>query len=222
MSVDTSFGFVRHFDDFNRSVIGTLDWTINQANSATNFAINTQVNGVVRGTVTNNSRNDRAILYDSFTYRADKGGPMVFEARVAIHTSLLVSVFAGLASRNNVEVPIEWNNALLVTSDPDAVGFYWGASGTSWRCGGTAANVDSVQTTAIASLIPVLDVFQTLRVALNNDGKATFRINGQLVAELVSGCAVISTLLGSKFAIHDDGAAGSFDIDYRYINAGRS
>ena len=221
MALDSPFGFVEFMDDFNRNVIGTLDWTINQANSATNFAINAQVNGVIRGTVTSNSRNDYAIVYGPFIHRPDQGGPLKFEARVAVITSLSVSVFVGMTDANTVEISLQYNNASFSSTATDAFGFYWGASGTSWRCGGVANDVDSVQTTSPARMIPVLAAFQTLSGEINGNGAGTFRIDGETVAELIAGCGTATVLLGRQVSIRDDGAAGSIDVDYFHVRAAR-
>ena len=215
---DTSYGFVQHFDDFDRPVIGTLDWTINNGNAGTNFAINTQVNGVARGTVTSNSGADHSQIIDSITIKAatDKSGPRLFEGRVALHTSLSLSVFAGFASVSTVTTPIEWHAAAFsAVIDPDAAGFYWGAAGTSWHYGGVKNSVQTADGVARAGLIPVLDVFQTLRVSLDKSGNGSFYINGEIVKENIPNCDTPSVLKCTKFTVRDDGAAGSFDVDYR-------
>jgi hypothetical protein len=225
MATNTGFGFVGghngKFDDFDRMVYDSNFWTLNNANSATNFAINTQVNGVVRGTVTNNSRNDTAIMYGPIIYKPSQKGPVICEVRMAQATSLSTSVFCGLTDAATVEIPLQWSNAAFTSPASDAIGFYRGASSV-WRYGGVAADVDSAQGTAANSYNAVLATFQTFRVVLNASGKGSFYLDGNCLAENVSGCATATTLLCPQVSIRDDGAAGSLDVDYIYVKAARA
>lgn len=223
-STDTGFGQVRLFDDFNRPVIDTNVWTANKNNSATAFAINAQVNGVLRGTVTNNSGNDLSWVYNSLNYQADDGGPLIFEARVALVTALTTNVFVGLSDEATGEVPISIDSGTVTTTATDAAGFYYagGESTPVWRCGGVANGTDSTQTAAAATRNPVAGTFQTLRGVLNGDGLGSFYIDGHVIAENVSGCVTKTVSVMPYFAISDDGAAGSLDIDYVFVSKGRA
>lgn len=224
MSTDTGFGRVRFFDDFIGDTLEVGPWTAASTNSATAFAINAQVNGVVRGTVTSNSGNDLSVLYGELNYQADDGGPLIFEARAAIITALTVNVFLGMSDQKASEVPISINSGTVTTTATDGAGFYYagGESTPAWRCGGVDSDVDSTQTAAAARFAPVLSTMQTLRVVLNPDGAGSFYINGEVIAENISGCATPGTSLTPFFAISDDGAAGSLDVDYCYVSKGRA
>jgi hypothetical protein len=224
MSTDSGFGVVRLFDDFNCTTLNSLLWTAASNNSGTAFAISAAVNGTMRGTVTSNSGNDSSTVYGSLNYHADDGGPLIFEARVAIQTALTVNVFFGLSDQAAEEIPISIQSGTVTTTATDAAGFYYagGESTPVWRCGGVAADVDSTQTAASAVHNPVVATFQTLRVVLDADGKGSFYINGVAIAENVSGCVTKTVALMPFFCISDDGAAGSLDVDYCYVSGGRS
>lgn len=223
MATDTGFGMVRFFDDFLDDTLHVAPWTAASANSGTAFAINVQVNGVVRGTVTNNSSNDLSVLYGSANYQADDGGPLIFEARCAIITSLSQLIFIGLSDDAATERPMDYNGSSLTTTAADAAGFYYAGGETSptWRYGGTASNVDSTQTAAPSRLNPVLSTWQTFRVVVSADGYGSFYLNGELLKERVSGCLTVGTSVRPYLAITDDGAAGSLDCDYVFVQKGR-
>lgn len=223
-STDTGFGKVRCFDDFNRPVIDTNRWVAGSTNSATAFAINAQTNGVLRGTVTNNSSNDLSVVYGSLNYQADDAGPLVFEARCSIITSLSQLIFIGLSDEATNERPIDYNGGTLTTTATDAVGFYYagGEASATWRYGGVKNGTDSAHAAAPSRLNPVAATFQTFRIVVNADGAASFFINGEVVKENVASCVTVTTSLMPYFSITDDGAAGSLDVDYVYVEKGRA
>lgn len=224
MATDTGFGQVRFFDDFVGDTLEVAPWTAGSTNSATAFAVNVQVNGVVRGTVTNNSSNDLSVLYGELNWQADDGGPLVFEARAAIVTSLSQQIFIGLSDEKTNEKPMDYNGGTQTTTATDAAGFYYagGESSPTWRCGGVKNGTDSTHTAAPARMNPVAGTFQTFRVVLAPDGAGSFYINGERVAENVASCVTAGTSLLPYFSICDDGAAGSLDVDYCYISKGRN
>jgi hypothetical protein len=223
-STDTGFGKVRLFDDFLVASVNLDDWNINQANNGVNFAINTQVNGVIRGTSTNNSSNDLAVLYGELVWKPNSAGPLTFEARCAIITSLSQLIFIGLSDQAAAEIPISNNTDTWATTASDAVGFVYagGVSSEVWHVGGVKADSDTAVTDAPSSLNPVAATFQTFRIVVAADGSASFYINGVPIKENLASACTASTALMPFFSIRDDGAAGSLDIDYCYVSAGRA
>lgn len=221
MATDTGFGYVSDFDHFNRPVIDTNRWVAASTNSATAFAINAQVNGVLRGTVTDNSSNDLSVVYNSLNYQAENGG-IIFEARCKIVTSLSLLVFIGLSDEATTERPIDYNGSTLTTTATDAVGFYYagGEASPTWRYGGVKAGTDSAHAAVESKYNPVLSTYQTFRIVVNQAGAASFYINGNLIAENIANCVTATTSLMPYYSVTDDGAAGSLDIDYRYIKSG--
>ena len=223
MATDTGFGLVRFFDDFLVDTLNTDAWTVGTSGSGSSFAVNAQVNGVIRGTVTNNSSSDLEVIYSELMYQADDGGPLVFECRIKPITSLSLLLFVGLSDQKATERPIDYNGGSLTTTADDAVGFYYagGVSSTTWRYGGTANTTDSAQAAASSVYNPVLTTYQTFRVVVNKDGAASFFIDGNIIAENVSGCLTAGTSVMPFISITDDGAAGSIDVDYVYVSKGR-
>ncbi len=223
-STDSGFGKVRLFDDFLVASVNLDDWNINQANAGVNFAIATAVNGTIRGTVTNNSSVDMAVLYNELVWKPNSAGPLIFEARCAIVTSLSQLIFIGLSDQAAAERPMDYNGGTLTSTASNAVGFYYagGVSSTTWRCGGVKADADSTQTAAHVKHNPVLATFQTFRIVVNPDGSASFYIDGDIIVENVANACTAATALMPFFSITDDGAAGSLDVDYAYCTAGRA
>ena len=223
MANDTGWGKVRFWDDFVVDTLSTFNWASAATNSGTAFAVNAQVNGVVRGTVTNNSQDDLVTMYGALLWQADDAGPLLLEARVKPITSLVADLYFGFSDAASAELPISIAAGTVTTTASDAAGVYYGGGETTpvWRYGGVAANVDSTQAAASAARNPVLTTYQTLKVVLNEDGAGSFYIDGILQSENVSGCVTATVSLNPYFAIQDDGAAASWDIDYVYIDKGR-
>lgn len=223
MATDTAFGQVRFFDDFLGDTLEVGPWTAAKTNSATAFIINAQTNGVVRGTVTNNSGDDLSVLYGELNWQADDGGPLIFEARVAPITALTTNLYAGLSDAKATEMPMDIDSGTLTTTASNGVGFYYGGgeSAPVWRYGGVKGDTDSAHAAADSKYNPVAATFQTLRVVVSSDGEGSFYINGNILAENVADCVTVTTSLNAFFAISDDGAGGSLDVDYCYVCKGR-
>lgn len=228
MSTDSGFGHVRLFDDFLGDSYDTFLWSVPVANSGTAPAINVQVDGVIRLTVTDNSSNDLSTLVNEIIYRATQGGPLVFEARVKPITSLSVFMFIGLAdakpTTTATTIPMNTNGGTFTTGATDAVGFMYtgGSSGAAvWQCAGVKNGADTAITAAAARYNPVLTTYQTLRIVVNADGAASFYIDGNIIKENLANAVTAGTLLAPVISLADDGAAGSLDVDYVYVCAGR-
>lgn len=223
MATDTGFGLVRLFDDFLGDTYQADFWAVGAATSGTAFATNVQVNGVVRGTVTNNSTSDASVIYGPLSWEADDGGPLIFECRIKPITSLSQLIFVGLSDEATTEKPLDYNGGSFTSTADDAVGFYYAGGETSatWRYGGTANTTDSDQAAVASSYNPVLTTYQTFRVVVETDGSASFYINGNIIAENISGCVTAGTALAPYISIYDDGAACSLDVDYVFVSKGR-
>ena len=183
---------------------------------------------MIRGTVTSASSADLASLVGEIIYRSTAGGPLIFEARCALITSLLQFNFLGLASAKPTTtattIPMNTNGGTLTTDAANAVGFMYtgGTDGAAvWQVGGTKANSDTALTSAAASYNPVLATFQTFRIVLNADGEASFYINGNIIKENLENAITAATLLTPVICVADDGAAASLDVDYVFVACGR-
>ncbi|GEM_PF-4206099 len=228
MATDSGFGQVRLFDDFLGDSYDTFNWSVPVAASGTAPAIQVLKNGVIRNTVTNNSSSDLSSLVGEVIYRASAGGPLIFEARVALQTSLLQFLFIGLTgtkpSTTVTDIPMNTNGGTFTTGHANAVGFMYtgGASGAAvWQCAGVKASADTAITAAASKFNPVLDTFQTLRIVVNEAGAASFYIDGNIIVENLANAVTAGTLLTPAICITDDGAAASLDTDYVYISCGR-
>lgn len=228
MSVDSGFGKVRLFDDFDGDSYNSFLWSVPVAGSGVAPAISVQANGVIRNTVTNNSSSDLSSLVGEIIYRASAGGPLIFEARCALQTSLSQFNFIGLTgtkpSTTVTDIPMNTNGGTFTTGHANAVGFMYtgGASGAAiWQVAGTKAGADTALTDAAAKHNPVLATFQTFRIVLNADGSASFYIDGAIIIENLANAVTAGTLLTPAICLTDDGAAASLDTDYVYISCGR-
>ena len=222
MAIDTGFGKVRFFDDFLGDVI-TDQCTAAAAVGGTAFAILAQVNGVIQGIVTDGSSTDISVIYWELNFQPNDSGPLVFEARIKPINSISTMYFVGLSGTKATTLPINYNGSVLTTTHDNCVGFYYagGEANATWRYGGSATTVDSAQAAASSVYDPVVGTWQTFRITLDILGNASFAINGNTIAENVSGCLTAGTSVTPFIGMTDDGAAANLYVDYVYVANGR-
>ena len=233
-ATDTSFGIVRDFDDFNHIALDTTNlWNVNTDAGGTNFAVNLQANGVVRGAV-DGTDNDNTNMNGPVIYRADSGGPLICEWRVAPITSVADGEnFVGMNDAITDELPIQVSTTDVQTdAGTDAVGFcYTGAGTANWKACGVdsdasrtpvVCNQGFVDATGASSRVttPVVGRFQTLKVVINEDGDADFHINGSWQATIANAVSP-DVLLNQYLAFLSGGTIRSVDVDYAYVSCGR-
>ena len=225
---DTSFGMVRYFDDFHRKVIDSATaslYTVNSDTGGTAFAINEQHNGVIRGTG-DGTDGDFTSIFGPPIWRADAGGPLIFETRATLITSLANGEeFIGCSDDDGTdENPITVSTTDVVTTNAsNAAGFAFTGAGTAdWKMVSVNGDADGSVARANANGVttPVLTTWQTFKLAINRDGDVDYYIDG--VFQGRENAAVSpTTLLAWAVAQQDGGAARSTDIDYVWISAAR-
>lgn len=224
MPGDTTKGKIHFFDDFLGDTINLDLYATNADTGGTAFAINTQHNGVIRGTG-DGTDNDLTNIYGPAQWRADAGGPLTFEARVTLITSLADGEeYIGLSDEATDENPMTVSAADALTSTAaNAVGFcYTGAGTADWKAVATNAGTDGTVTRCNVggATTPVVGTWQTFKVVVNVDGDADYYING--VWHVNKQLAVApATLLNIFVCQQDGGTARSTDIDYWEVWAGR-
>lgn len=223
MSTDTSFGRVRFFDDFLDDTLDDNAWTIDDITGGTNFVIAEAVNGTAVG-VAHTSAGQGVLLHGTLDWEANDGGPLIFETRVKLGTTLSSLIFVGFTDAKTGEMPMNYNGGTFTSTASDAAGFYYagGETAATWRCGGVAGDVDSTQTAASSDLNPVADTYQTFRVVVNEGGYGSFYINGEIVVENVAGCLTAGTAVMPCLQVCMDAvASGTLTADYVYVSKGR-
>lgn len=234
MAVDTSFGKVRQFDDFNRVAIDTTNlWNANNDAGGTAFAINAQANGVVRGGVDTDD-NDNTNLNGPVIYRPSAGGPLICEWRIKTVTSVADGeTFVGMSDATTDELPIQVGTTDVQTdAASDAAGFcYTGAGTANWKAcavradaSGTPVACDNPRTDATGASVtvstPVVGRYQTLRTVANEDGDVDFYIDGSWQAR-IDAAVTAGTLENQYLAFLSGTTARSVDVDYAYVSVGR-
>ena len=223
---DSSFGMVRTFDDFTgKALDATNFYTTNSDTGGTAFVVNAQRNGVVRGGTDGTDGDITNLFKDPAIYRPNSGGPLVFEARVALITSIADGEsFIGLSDAATDETPIQVSTTDAQTdAATDAVGFcYTGAGTADWKRAGVANGVSGTpaRCNIKGATTPVAATFQTFKILMNELADADFYINGTWQGRInVASTATVSLL--PAFSIEGGGAARSMDIDYVYVQSGR-
>lgn len=229
MATDTNRGIVKTWDDFERKAIDTTNlYTTNVDAGGTAFGINEQRNGVVRGSVDATDNRITNLFKDPVIWRPNQGGPLIFESRVALITSIADGEsFIGLTDDDGAdENPILVSTADVQTNAAtDGVGFvYTGAGTADWKIaavnnGATPAGSPARANTGGATT-PVAATWQTFRIVVNEDGDADFYINGVFQGRIDAATrATISLCPG--WCVQSGGTARSMDIDYVFVSAGR-
>ena len=223
MATDTGFGRVTFFDDFVGDTLDSNAWSVNRITGGTNFAIGVAVSGTVVGTA-HTTAAQGVLLIGELNWQADDGGPLIFETRAKIGTTLGSLVFLGFTDAKTAEMAMDYNGGSYTSTATDAVGFYYagGETAATWRCGGVKNGTDSTQTAAVSGHNPVLDTYQTFRIVVNEAGDASFYIDGDLVVENVEDCVTAGTSLLQEISIFEDTVDnGTLTADYIYVSKGR-
>lgn len=225
MSTDSGFGKVKFFDDFlGHADDATINWSEGSDSGGT-YAINLQDNGVERITSAGTSGNAAAIC-TALQWEAENGGPLIFEARVKSVTAITDRCyFIGLDDTKHtgttVVTAFEMSGTTLTTNCSDAVGFMYdtGADNDYWYCCGVKADADA---TPVNTSIAPKTTWQTLRVVVSVEGDATFFIDGKYVGSVEDAVTPSDKLQGTVLVETRATATKIIDVDYVYIEGGRS
>ncbi len=225
MATDTGFGKVKVFEDFlGPAVDETNDWLPGTSGTGST-SINIDDNGYQRittGTTTGNIESTSSTLI----WEPENGGPLTFEARVKSVTDILTRAyfigFSDVAQGTTLQNPIEMSGTTLTTTAPDAVGFMYdtAADNDYWYLVGVKADADA---TSVNTEIAPTITDQTLRVVVNEEGDAKFFIDGKYVGEVKDAVTASDKLCATVLVENRSSTtARSLDIDYLYIEGGRS
>lgn len=188
MSTRTAFGKVELFDDFLLSADHT-GWNDNTENSGTAAQLANREDGYIELTTGTTSGN-RSQITGERVWRAESGGPLIFEAGVVLISAITnKSVYVGFTDVTTIENPIEsaGSGDTLTTNASDAVGFSYDTDNATdvWFAVGVDSDTDAAGNGPLAAAFsartPVAGTDQALRIVVNEDGRAEFFINGQQV-----------------------------------------
>lgn len=227
MAIDTSFGKVREFYDFNERLIDltVMGWSVDSDAGGTCFEISETENGVIRGSVDADD-GDLTNMFSAPIWEANDGGPLVLEVRAkAIASVADGETFLGWTNDDGAdENPLLVSTTDVLTSAADnAVGFmYTGAGTANWKFAGSKSTADTAVSTANTggATTPVVGTYQTFRIVLDILGNADFFINGIFQGH-IDDCVTAGTQLAFGVCIQSGGTARNLDIDYIYMEKGR-
>lgn len=220
-STDTGFGMVRFFDDFLDDTLNTFWTTVNQ-DSGTAVLINEQHGGTARcvGTTDGHIQN----CFGPEMYRADQGGPLIFECRVKM-SSISTGFAVGFTDDNDAdEIPADLDDGTLTTTADDVVAIvYDSGKGANWYGVASKAGTDHSSAPLNLGVGPTASTFQTLRVVVDAAGNnAEFFVDGKYRGKLSGACITATTLMAPFFAQKANGTLSNIDVDYVYVQAGRA
>jgi hypothetical protein len=151
-------------------------------------------------------------------------GRLRYGSRLKIATLAGNSVFAGFTDTGGCEMPAYDTGGGILTPAADYAGFICsgegGATQQAWRLVAGKAGVDQSATT---NVIPVANTYNTLEVAISQDGNVvTGYIDGKAVASISSaGITPTVALSPTVMRANTDGAANAVDIDWIGASAAR-
>ncbi len=224
MATDTGLGEVRFFDDFLGDAIDTYMWTANTDGGGT-AAILEAENGVMQ---LYNAGNDGQIesIFGAELWQPNTAGTIVFEARVRLGTSILTGCFIGLSGDNDTDqMPADIDGGTTLATDADdVVGFVYDSDkGSDWYIVTSKSTADGTLTDT--TIGPTLATYQTFRIVVESTGDCRFFIDGdEITASGAARTAAITTTVQFCPCVGRlcSGTAGTVQIDYAYMSAGRA
>ena len=222
-STDTGFRKVVWHEDFLHTGDETNDIVVGATGAGTQ-AFNAQVNGAYRLT-TSAVDDENVAVGGALIWKANSGGPLIFEARVASVTAItLRAYYVGLTDTlvSSIEMPFELATTTLTSTATDAVGFVYDTDATNdnWHCVGVKADVDG--TFVNSGIAPATaGTFQTLRVVVDSDGNAEFFIDSKWVASMTNAVTATVALCAALVDEAREAGAKVIDIDYFHVESGR-
>lgn len=239
MSTRTGFGMVSLFDDFLLSADHS-GWNDNTENSGTTAQLVNREDGYVELT-TGTTIGNRGQITGERVWRAESGGPLVFEAGVVFITDITEKgLFVGFTNLTTIQNPIEIASAgdTLTANADDAVGFVFdeeNATTDRYFLCGSDSNVDAAGNGVVPAsatvTVPVAGTDQAFRVVIDTAGAASFFINGNLVFRTGTGwsnrklTAAVSpdvNLCPTVCVETREALANTVYVDYIYSSKGRN
>lgn len=232
MATDTNRGKVRFFDDFLDKAINTTDWWTGRSDSGGTTPVTLLRQGGVVQMGVDATDDDVSSLAGNVEFAAalstgDTGGPLIFECRATLVTSLADGeTFIGLSDDSSTdEIPavLSTTDTYTATAADSFVGFAFNGAGTaSWKAVASNATSDK---TAVAcnqggATTPVLLTYQTFKIVVNDDGDADFYINGKWHAR-IDAAIPATTLMCPHIDIQSGGTARSIYVDYVGVECSR-
>lgn len=236
----TGLARVTLFDDF--LLTSAPGWTGNSDVGGTTAILANTEDGFYNLTTAATSGN-RAQVVGERVWRAESGGPLVFECGLRIPTAVTNrGAFVGFTDVTTLEMPIEASGTGdgITTNASDAVGFMYdtNASTDVWFVVGVDSDTDAPGSGPLAARwsdrTPVAGTDYAFRFTVNEDGQAEFWINGQAVNRgsdingwsfnrfLNSAVSTNVNLAPTVVAITRAAAAASVYVDYIYCQKGRN
>ena len=185
MSTRTGFGLVELFDDFLLSADLT-GWNDNTENSGTAAQFVNREDGWLELTTGTTSGN-RSQVTGERVWRAESGGPLVFEAGVTFITDTTEKgMFIGWTDVTTIENPIEASGTGdgLTTTASDAVGFMFDEELTTtdrWFAVGVDSDVDATGSGVLDATWPRTTPDTSdhcFRIETDTGGDSAFYIDG--------------------------------------------
>ena len=233
MAIDTSKGKVKFFDDFTDKALDTTNWWTGRSDAGgTTPVVLLRHGGVVQMGV-DATDDDVSSLTGNVEWAAGltsaqgSGGPLTFEARLCLVTSLADGeTFIGLSDDSATdEIPavISTTDTYTATAATDFCGFGYNGAGTaSWKAMASknGTDVTMVACNQMGATTPVLLTYQTFKIVVNEDGDADFYIDGKWHVRL-DNAITATVLMCPHIDIQSGGTARSMYIDYVAMEAGR-
>lgn len=222
MATDTSFGEVRLFEDFLGESYDDFLWAIQTGGSCT-----TEISEIENGVFLidgDGTDGDISGIWGGNIWQPNTAGTTVFEARVALVTSITQGVFIGLSDENGQsEMPASLDDGTFLTTAVDVCGFvYDSGEDTNWHIATSKAGADGTQTSCAVG--PTLSTYQTFRIVIESNGDCRFFIDGdEVTASGAAREAAVTTSVEFCPAVVQltNGTAADVQIDYIAMKAGR-
>lgn len=211
------------FDDFLGDAVDAGWNLVEGTDSATSDAaiLAGGVGGVLRmtsGDAGTGLAADMVQMTQALQWRASNGG-LVAQARVKLSAITDAYLFFGFTDVVTLEAPFESAGAAdtITSNASNAVGIMFDTRMTTdkfWLCG-VKADTDAVHRDS--GVAPVADEYLTLRVDVDEDGNASFMINGVAVGRAMADAVTPGTMLTPTLNLGKITGAASITADWDYV-----
>lgn len=218
-------------DDFDGNALDDNGWNGRSGSNgnASDPAINADIGGVVRLTTGDSSTTTMAAngsqLERQLCWQADQGG-LVFEAMVNISANSDVALFVGFTDQvSSLEMPINASGSDddVTSNASDAVGFLFDTDfdtlDSHWLGIGVADDTDAGPKDTEQDVDASTDY--RLRIEVDDEGAATFYIDGEEVASLDDAVSKDTPLTPVVAGFSRTDSTRNIDVDYIYVQQDR-
>lgn len=215
------------YDDFLGDAILTPYNFQEGSDTAADFAINEQKNGVARLSTAANATltmavNGAQVDLGKLNWYASNGG-LTMETRLKADAVTTLALFVGFTDQvSALEMPWTGSTGTYTSNQSDGFGFLYDTGFTSATIRAVGVKGDTDAANVDTAVVPVLAVYNKLRLECDTAGTVKYFIDGVLKATIPNAVTTTVGLVPVIAGFARAASARNIDIDYLFCAADRS